>query len=530
MGVFKNILKDNFPRVLTQVCRDPGSKAYGSFDRNWWHYKIRDFSSVILQQGGYFLNHYRLLDEYTIYDQEISKIVRGSIQFWIKRSNKKGAFEEYYPWESGYPPLAFSTLSIVKLMREYDFSGREYLSAVKNSANQLANRFEHQAGNQQVAGLSALSLIQNMWPDLVNDRSLEEITIKTLSLQAEEGWFMEYGGSDLGYLSVTIDCLWDLYDLTKNKIYLDSIENAFQFMAKFVLFAGGSIGMHNSRNTDYIVPYGIARILTGDNPELKEKAKSVFEILYSDVDSGSHFLRAVDDRYWIHYIGHSVIRAELLLRKNNIQLKNNRNKTLNQLDSNVKSFSSSHYAIQNKKYKILISANKGGLFTVWHNNHSFADYGWIIKENKLIYITNWLNDDWQKIFENSEFVINGFFVPKKEVLSNPIMHIGLRIISYFLGNRIIRLLKERLIFGKKSQKFSFKRTIQISDDQAVIRDEISGLTGKEEIFPAPRSSKRHVSSSDSFHYEDFSLNSGIEIKEELKQDIPLFWSKKTIKF
>ena len=46
------------PRILTQVCRDKFSPLYGSFDRNWWHYKIRDFSSIILQQGGYSLYCY----------------------------------------------------------------------------------------------------------------------------------------------------------------------------------------------------------------------------------------------------------------------------------------------------------------------------------------------------------------------------------------------------------------------------------------------------------------------------------------
>ena len=44
------------PRILTQVCRNKYSKNFGSFDRNWWHYKIRDFSSIILQQGAYTLS------------------------------------------------------------------------------------------------------------------------------------------------------------------------------------------------------------------------------------------------------------------------------------------------------------------------------------------------------------------------------------------------------------------------------------------------------------------------------------------
>ena len=44
----------------------------------------------------------------------------------------------------------------------------------------------------------------------------EELTKKSLALQNNEGWFYEYGGPDLGYLSVTIDCLWDLFDATKD--------------------------------------------------------------------------------------------------------------------------------------------------------------------------------------------------------------------------------------------------------------------------------------------------------------------------
>ena len=55
-----NIVKRNLekvahrqlPRILTQFCRDPNNSAYGCADRNWWHYKIRDFPSIILQQAA----------------------------------------------------------------------------------------------------------------------------------------------------------------------------------------------------------------------------------------------------------------------------------------------------------------------------------------------------------------------------------------------------------------------------------------------------------------------------------------------
>ena len=49
---YKKFIINKVPLVLTQVDRDKDSKTFGSCDRNYWHLKIRDFSSAILQQTG----------------------------------------------------------------------------------------------------------------------------------------------------------------------------------------------------------------------------------------------------------------------------------------------------------------------------------------------------------------------------------------------------------------------------------------------------------------------------------------------
>ena len=41
------------------------------------------------------------------------------------------------------------------------------------------------------------------------NKKLERI----LQLQSEEGWFPEYGGADIGYLSVSLDMLAEYYHL-----------------------------------------------------------------------------------------------------------------------------------------------------------------------------------------------------------------------------------------------------------------------------------------------------------------------------
>ena len=96
------------PRILTHLCRDPHSDSYGCCDRNWWHYKIRDFPSIILQQGGYAILQAGKLDCFKDQADSFSHWAIASAQFWNARAIRYHAFEEYYPWEQGYPPLAFS--------------------------------------------------------------------------------------------------------------------------------------------------------------------------------------------------------------------------------------------------------------------------------------------------------------------------------------------------------------------------------------------------------------------------------------
>ena len=103
------------PRILTQICRDPGSPFWGCCDRNWWHYKICDFPSSILQQAGYTISLAADVKLGNGHTDELKALAAGTCRFWNERALCHGAFEEYYPYEQGYPPVAFSTLAVAKL-------------------------------------------------------------------------------------------------------------------------------------------------------------------------------------------------------------------------------------------------------------------------------------------------------------------------------------------------------------------------------------------------------------------------------
>jgi len=511
--MFEKLLDNLFPRILTQVCRDSGSPFFGSFDRNWWHYKIRDFSSIIIQQGGYFSYLYAGFNKYNKYKVQLEEIARASVFFWAKRAIKHGAFEEYYPWEKGYPPTAFSTLAMAKLIEKLDLSDPTIDKALQVAAKQLINRFEPKAANQQVAGLAALAVIKRIRPQLVSDQKFEQLANKTLDLQNSEGWFVEYDGPDLGYLSVTMDCLWDLYDYTDNQKFYDANVKALNYLAPFVDFASSNIGMHNARNTDYIVPYGISRFLNDPDKNIQKQAMRIFQNLYDRIDD-DHFFLAIDDRYWIHYIGHSVARAQLLLNEQN-NAGNITSKIENVPDSVQQIFPHAGQLIFNKKqFKILVSVNKGGILTVKNGDAIYSNFGWLVSANNKQYVTHWWDQDWDWKIVEDRVIISGYLVPHLERESTPLKHMILRITSLIFGNKIITKLKNQLIFKAKKSQFLFNRSIELNEDSIVIKDSINGIHKNYDVELAPRSSKRHVASADSYQKEDFLLNRGFEVIEQ----------------
>ncbi len=348
------------PRILTQICRDPDSSEYGSCDRNWWHYKIRDFSSIILQQAGYTLFCASELPEYKDKQNALRELAKASCIFWNKQAIRFRAFEEYYPWEEGYPPVAFSTLTVCKLVSENVVSLDLVLPGIRKAAKQLLNRFEAKASNQQLAGTAALCWIKKIAPELIDEKTLEGIISKILSGQVEEGWFPEYGGPDLGYLSVSIDCLWDAFDATDDVRFLNSAKRALKFIDVFSNLPTPGLGMHNARNTDYVVPYGITCFL--HISETYDIASNILNRYFGQLDPVKHFLFAIDDRYYSHYYGYSLYRALKQLK-----LTKAGNETEAQIRKNTVFLKESGYFIhynQLTNSNFIVSCNKGGIITM----------------------------------------------------------------------------------------------------------------------------------------------------------------------
>jgi hypothetical protein len=493
---YENIIFTHSHRLLTLAARNVDSPMFGCFDRDWWHYKIRDFPSIILQQGAYtlLLISPKILNNVGISHSEIEILAEGAVKFWSDRAHKKGAFEEYYPYEQGYPPLAFSTLAIIKIMEILNSNSlkEQVLPALELASKQLINRFEKNAANQQVAGLAALVRIYKYAPELVDRHKLEALSNRTLSLQDKEGWFIEYDGADIGYLSVTMDCIYDIYDVLPDSRWMTALEKSLKFLHYSVVRMEKTCGPLNSRNTDYIVPYSLVRLYLegGVNSQIYAQ-----DVLHKIIEN-DNFL-SIDDRYISHYIGHSIVRAYNLLDTSQLKTITKRKKTINKFDMP----NTGYYDLSHNKHLVTVGGNKGGVLSILFSNGSSAiDYGWSINVKGKKYTTYWYSQPLsvEKNITNITIITGMFRV--KEFISTPGKHILLRIISYFFGIRIILFLKSIMIFKKSDPKIQFKREVKVLSDQVLVLDEISvpHSVSLNDLMRATKHSARHVASADTF--------------------------------
>lgn len=507
-----NAVEQFLPRVLTQVCRDPNSPTFGSFDRNWWHYKIRDFSSIIVQQGGYCLSEAAVFQKTKEETLAFRQLAKASAIFWNIRAKHRGAFEEYYPWEQGYPPLAFSTLAIAKMVKSGEVDLADVREGLVVAVSQLGSRFEAQAGNQQIAGLAAFAAVGALDQALIQGFDFDALASRSLKLQNEEGWYEEYDGPDLGYLAVTIDCLWDLYDATGEARFLESAKKALQLIHKVVLWVEGSPGMLNARNTDYLVPYGITRFAVESDNEVSLQAKEILSVLFDDLASSSHFLKAIDDRYICHYVGHSFVRALNLLKEHSGQ--GPLVAEFSRLEKDILP-NCGYHLVGTRGAKGLVAALKGGVF-LWKDGPArIADYGWLVLEGDTTSVSHWWSKEWSVEETKGGLRVSGTLFSHQGAQSSPLKHMVLRVLSFTCGSKIIGFLKSKLIFKNASGNIRYQRLIQISDEKLLIQDSFEGHETDARFVRAPRSSKRHVSSADSFHIEDLNLFEGFHQEEKV---------------
>lgn len=505
-----NYANYQLPRVLTQMDRDRDSPTFGCFDRNYWHYKIRDFPSSILQQGVFTLEAIRkgivawqapLIESWSV----------AAINALGRQVDRQGRVEEYYPFEGSYPAAAFGLYAACRVLDDWQSNASHLLSQVDRAplqrlATALARRVESRASNQQAAGLAGLAYAVKL--DIISrDRAnLDSLADQLFHSQHEEGWFEEYGGADFGYLTVTLDALADYYEATGDDRALKATDRAIHFLVSVTGVDSALPWTLNSRNTDYIVPYGLAKA-GAKNPH----AVWLLENLFGNLDAPSHFLRATDDRYHCHYIFASVVRClphlETMLPPKPPQ---------RQRSLWLAGCGFWRYQSEDNRWSACVGAKKGGLVRIHRQSlPPLTDHGWRVWHSGQIWTNNWHDQRWQIEQDEGQITIAGQLQRGKFQVPTPYKHLILRVLAWVLREKLIPLLKRALIFQPRGgQGATFQRVIKINETGVSVEDTI---LLSEEVIASPRQNLRHVASADSFSLEEWG-DSLAEVEREVSSD------------
>lgn len=371
-----NTADSHIARVISYLDRNPLSDTYGSFQRDFWHYKMAaDFPCATYQSAVFSLLLVYSDRESFFYNKDyVLEYIKAGIVYWQSIQHSDGSFSEWYPNERSIVATAFTLWFVTETYLELkDFNLIDTVSLHKTILKAVS--FLHKNIDALVINhtAGAIAAIYNAYL-ITGDKSclaaLEDNKGMLLSKQSPEGWFCEYGNPDAGYQSLSIFFLASYYKKSKDEAVYLSLERGIDFISSFVHPDQSIGGTYLSRNTDYLFRYGL--ILAS---EYFPKADYV---LSNVMRAKTVNEKVVDDRYFIFFF-----LPDFLLSLKEIK----KNIPYEQKDI---FFKEAGVLIKSAgDFSLFCNLMKGGACKVFKKDQLvFSSCGYLYKENDVLFSTH----------------------------------------------------------------------------------------------------------------------------------------------
>ncbi len=491
--IYRKEALDQIPRLLSLMDRNPFSPTYGCADRTYWLDKAIDFPSSIMQYSVHSLalvyahdfpgnNYYHHL--------KIKEWILASISFWEKIQKNDGSFDEFYPNERGWAGptgfLLYAMLSAHELLgNEFPSERKEsFFKACRKAALYLAKYDEHGI----LANHHAMALLPIYYASITlkEDALLYNFGEKLdylLSLQSKEGWFLEYDGADLGYLSASISFLTKLTMLMsrnaqhgewKKKIE-KSIPAAIDFASYFAYPNGYYAGTMGSRQTLHFYPHGF-EIWARKN----EKAAGVADWLALGLSKGALVSPCIMPDRYVAYRVNEFLQSYLDAFPRN---KGKIGKLPWQEKPFTQFFPEAKMGIKNTfSYYAAINLAKGGVLKLFGKKSGKLcanDCGVLLEDKEGNTLTSqWIDPAYRVEFSPEGCMVSGLMHVWVTELPTPIKMMALRSALITLGSstslayKIKGKIRERIILKNKAVPISFQRNITWEKTGCCVSDHI----------------------------------------------------------
>lgn len=478
-NVYLKSVIDSVPRLLCLIDRNPASETYGCCDRTYWHYRIVDFPSARSQEAALTLALIYSSDfEGNSYYRKAQLLewCRAVMAYWARIQQPNGSFDEWYPMESSFVATAFSSYAVSEALlalRGFDFPGREeVVASLRKAASWLVKRNEVRVSNQLSGCAMALYNIGLLTGDSAFKASADAKVSLILRSQRAEGWWKEYTGPDIGYLSLMASYLVKYYLKSGRRDVLPAVERAMGFLSYFIHPDLGVGGVYGCRNTAYFIPYS-AEALASRNRDAASISVHLRRSLYARVAVGP---LSLDDRY-LSYTCYEWLQAGLAFRSlRDVKPRFASSFARNFPDGRL-------YVVSTADFYLVINYAKGGAFLLAAKKGgvSFSDSGAVVVSGKKRFGSGFVNErHTAKIMENSVIVSGSFCRVSSHLPTFPKMA-ALRLFQLLLGRHawiglfVKRVLRDILITEARPSDLAYVREFAISGSRIQVTDRVDDV-------------------------------------------------------
>lgn len=461
----------HIPKILTLLDRNPHSPNYGCFDRKFWHLRITDFPCGMSQEFVYPLALAFDTDVKTnpFYQRNVLKDwVEAGIEFSASRCHQGGSCDDYYPYERAMGATAFSLLACVESYQLLGLENQRILDFFRKRAHWLAHHQESgRLSNHQALVVLCLKKVSSLVGEKPWEPELAKRLDSLLSWQDEEGWFQEYEGCDLGYLTLTISCLAELYAIDPSNKLRMALEKSVDFVSNFMHPDGSFGGEYTSRNTYNFFPHGFE--LVGKWYPL---ALAINDLFLQGLANGLGPCYADD-----HIIGHHTWNY-LLAWRDFVPL---RTQTLDRRQGRLWFKNAGLLIDRRDSAELYLALNKGGVFKLFKDGNlaiSDTQVSLQVKVGRTLKnAVAHLVDEYRCSVSENAISIEGVLGWAKHSQMTPLKMMILRLVMFtggrFYPNLVRRLLQTLLITKKRNAPFGFKRTLSCEKGKWHIQDTIT---------------------------------------------------------
>lgn len=484
-NIYAQIALPLIPRILSAMDRKKTSKTYGCLDRYFWRYNMIDFPGSNYQIAALplaLVYTYQFPSNPYYHNQKVKEWSIAALEYLPETQNSDGTMNECYPYIWSVDAVAFpiyATSEAYMLLKDdlTDSSKEKILETFERAGTWLMKTADSNVINQESGALISLYNLYLVIGDERFKKGAEEKLSFLLQHRSSEGWFNEYGGGDIAYLTVTINSLAQYYLKTHDGPVLEILKDALEFISYFVHPNGTMGGEYASRNPEFIIPSGF-EALRGTIPQ----ASIIADSIISGLRYGQIINPMTVDEMYLCWMLHTYLQAYL-----HYQPHVHNNTVLPYMRPEVTQYypHAGIFAIKRGEYYMIVGGSKGGIVRVYDcspkGNLIFCDCGYagVTKTGQAI-SSQWLDPSNAITFdeEHGRISVSGTFHKVSSTLNSPakmvLSRVGLYSISKvpFARERLYQQLRKLMITGNTTIPIEFNRNITFDGDRIAISDQL----------------------------------------------------------